>query len=269
MWRGPGRKKLRSTPLPPEWRRIIEARCPFYHRLPDLDRRELAGHVQVFMAEKLFEGCGGLKLTDEIRIGIAAHACLLLLHRDTDYYPALKTILVYPGTYAALITRHVGSGIMEEGHQFRAGESWREGAVVLAWDAVRSGMLADNEGSNVVWHEFAHQLDFEDGRADGVPLLGRGEPRSVRQRRYATWSQVMLKEYEQLQAQIKRGEETVLRPYGATNAAEFFAVATECFFGRPQALQPRHPELYEEMKWYYQQDPAGWPPQAQLIPPGP
>jgi MtfA peptidase len=213
MWRGLRRKK--------EWRRIIEMRCPFYHRLPDADRKELAGHLQVFMAEKLFEGCGGLKLDDEIRIGIAAHACLLLLHRDTDYYPGLKTVLVYPGTYAAPISRHVGSGVMEEDHQFRAGESWREGAVVLAWDAVRSAMLADNEGCNVVWHEFAHQLDFEDGRADGVPLLGRGEPRSVRRRRYATWSQVMLKEYEQLRAQIQRGEETVLRPYGATNAAEF------------------------------------------------
>src|SRR5580658_4320512 len=99
MWRGTRRKELRSTPLPPEWRRIIETLCGFYHRLPDLDRKELEGYIQVFMAEKLFEGCGGLSLNDEIRVGISGHACLLLLHRDTDYYPHLKTVLVYPGTY--------------------------------------------------------------------------------------------------------------------------------------------------------------------------
>lgn len=149
---------------------------------------------------------------------------------------------------------------MEESHQPRAGESWREGAVVLAWDAVCSGLLAPGSGYNVVLHEFAHQLDYEDGQADGAPLLGHGESRSVRKRRYATWSRVMRAEYEQLREQVQRSESTVLREYGATNPAEFFAVATECFFGKPQEMQQKHPELYEEMKWYYQQDPAHWPP---------
>ncbi len=260
MWPGRKRKKLRSAPFPPEWRRTIEDQCAFYRRLPECDQQELGGHVQVFLGEKLFEGCGGLKLTGEMPVVIAAQACLLLLHRQTDYYPDLKTVLLYPGSYAAPIVRHIGSGIMEEGHQFRAGESWREGAVVLAWDVVQQGLRAPEQGLNVVWHEFAHQLDFEDGRADGVPLLGQGKSTAERKARYEASSREMREEYAALRLQSQRGEETVLRPYGATNPAEFFAVATECFFGKPKALQARHPELYEELKWYYQQDPLNWLP---------
>lgn len=258
MWPSFKRKKLRAAPLPPEWRRIIETRCPFFHRLLPADRKELEEHVQVFMAEKRFEGCGGLALTDEIRVCIATHACLLLLHRRTDYYPRLRSVLVYPNTYVVPTVRHVGSGIMEESHQQRAGESWAEGAVVLAWDVMCSHIAAPEHGHNLVWHEFAHQLDFEDGLADGVPVLGRGESLPTRKRRYTAWVRVMRAEFAWLQEQVRRGEPTVLRDYGATNAAEFFAVATECFFGRPLALRQEHPELYDEMKWYYQQHPADW-----------
>jgi MtfA peptidase len=258
MWRRQRRKKLQSALFPPDRKRIVETHCPFYHQLPEPDRRELEGHINVFMAEKKFEGCGGLELNDEIRICIAAHACLLLLHRQTDYYPDLQTILVYPNTYVVPTTRHVGSGVLEESQQSRAGESWREGAIVLAWDAICSGILAPKNGYNVVWHEFAHQLDFEDGQADGVPLLGHGESFSMRKQRYAAWSRVMKMEYERLRDQVQRGERTVLREYGAINPSEFFAVATEYFFGKPHALQQQHPELYAEMSWYYQQDPAHW-----------
>ena len=258
VWKGSKRKKLRSTPLSPEWRRIVENCCPFYQQLPDSDRRELEGHIQVFIAEKQFEGCGGLELNDEIRVCIAAHACLLLLHRDTDYYPDLRTVLVYPSTYVVPTARHIGSGVMEESHQPRAGESWREGAVVLAWDAVLGAIHNPGSGYNVVLHEFAHQLDYEDGHADGAPLLGHGESLRVQRRRYADWSRIMRSEFEQLRAQVQFGQRSVLQDYGATNPAEFFAVATECFFGRPLELRQQHPELYEQMQWYYQQDPARW-----------
>jgi Mlc titration factor MtfA (ptsG expression regulator) len=258
MWKEQQRKKLQSTPLSSEWKRIVETRCPFYHLLPEPDRTELEGHIQVFMAEKKFEGCGGLDLNDEIRVCIAAHACLLLLHRDADYYPGLKTILVYPNTYFAPTTRHIGSGVMEESHQPRAGESWREGAVVLSWDAICNGILAPESGYNVVLHEFAHQLDYEDGQADGVPLLGKNESYSKRKNRYATWRRVMGTEYERLRVQVQRGESTVLREYGATNPAEFFAVATEAFFGKPLEMLQILPALYDELKWYYRQDPTQW-----------
>jgi len=260
MWKGLRRKKLQAAPFPPEWRRIIDTHCPFYFQLPEPDRKELEGYIQVFLTEKKFEGCGGLDLTDEIRVSIAAHACLLLLHRHTDCYPGLRTILIYPTTYVAPTVRHVGSGVLEESHQLRTGEAWREGAVVLAWDAVYRGILTPEDGHNVVLHEFAHLLDFEDGRADGVPVLGLRESRAERQRRYSAWSRVMKVEFERLRGQVQRGEGTVLREYGTTNPAEFFAVATECFFGEPLAMQQQYLELYEEMKWYYQQDPVRWLP---------
>jgi hypothetical protein len=262
MWQRQRRNKLRSAPFPPEWRRVIETRCPFYHRLPEADRRELEGHIQVFLAEKKFEGCGGLELSDGIKVCIAAYACLLLLHRDTDYYPGLRTVLVYPSSYVVPTTRHVGSGVMEEGLQTRSGESWREGAVVVAWDVVCSGMGNPESGDNLVLHEFAHQLDYEDGQADGAPLLACGESPMVQKRRYADWSQVMRTEFECLREQVQRGEPTLLRAYGATNPAEFFAVATECFFGKPRELRQRHPALYQQLQWYYQQDPAQWMPAA-------
>jgi Mlc titration factor MtfA (ptsG expression regulator) len=258
MWKGLRRKKLQAAPFPSEWRQIIETHCPYYLRLPDADRHELERHVQVFLAEKKFEGCGGLTISDEHKVCVAAFACLLLLHRDTDYYPSLQTILVYPSTYVVPTTRHVGSGVMEEGQEARAGESWQEGAVVVAWDAACSAIESPGSGYNVVLHEFAHQLDYEDGQTNGAPQLGHHESRQVRQRRYADWSRVMKAEYEHLRGQVQRGETTILRDYGATNPAEFFAVATECFFGRPQELRQQHPELYAEMKWYYQQDPAIW-----------
>ena len=119
--------------------------------------------------------------------------------------------------------------------------------------------LTNPENGSVTIHEFAHQLDYEDGGyADGVPLLGQGESLPVRKRRQVEWTRIMRMEYERLQERVQRGEHGLLREYGATNPAEFFAVATECFFGRPRELKERHPELYEQLSWYYKQEPAKW-----------
>jgi MtfA peptidase len=260
MWKSLRRKKLRSAPFPTERRKIVEACCPFYHRLSEPDREELEGHIRIFLAEKKFEVCGGLELNDEIRVCIAAFACLLLLHRETDYYPSLQTVLVYPGTFVVPIVQSVGLGVMREGHRVLAGQSWRDGSVVLAWDQTRNAIRSPGSGFNVVLHEFAHQLDDEDGHTNGAPLLGHGESRKAQKRRYADWSRVMRAEFDRHRDLIQRGEPTLLREYGATNPAEFFAVATECFFGRPQELEEKHPGLYEQMKSYYRQDPARWMP---------
>ena len=252
------RKKLQATPLPSDWQQMLQAQCALYQRLPAEDRRELAGYIQVSLAEKNFEGCGGLVLTDEMRVIIAAFACLLLLHRPTEFYPKLQSILVYPGNYVVPVTRHAGGGVWEEGWQSRSGESWQTGAIVLAWEEVRRGAL-DVTYPNVVIHEFAHQLDYEDGEAaDGTPYLIRGLNFAQRRQRYAAWTRVMRAEYEQLQARVSAGEPTFLRAYGATNPPEFFAVATESFFGTPAELQRQHSALYEELKWFYRQDPSTW-----------
>src|ERR1019366_8039173 len=170
------RQKLKAAPFPSHWSSILEDHFPLYARLPDEDRKELHGHIQVFLAEKRFEGCGGLEITEEMKVCIAAQACLLLLHREKDYYRSLRSILLYPGTSFAQATRHVGSGVMEERQDRRLGEAWDSGAVVLAWDAVHAETANPGDGRNVVFHEFAHQLDFEDGRADGAPVLAAEVP---------------------------------------------------------------------------------------------
>jgi hypothetical protein len=241
----------------------VERHCPAYEHLSAADRQELAGHIQIFLAEKKFEGCAGLAVTDDMRLCIAANACLLLLHRQTDYFPDLQTVLVYPGSYVATVTRHIGHGVMAEVEQARSGESWPHGSVVLAWAEICKD-LAGHGRTNVIIHEFAHQLDYEDGYADGAPLLAPvtgadGKTLRTRKDRYADWARVMKSEYENLRARVATdvpGEPQILRAYGATNPAEFFAVATEAFFGQPRELRQQHAELYAELKWYFNQDPA-------------
>ncbi|EYF02303.1 zinc-dependent peptidase [Chondromyces apiculatus] len=244
------RDEIRSQPFPEAWREILEQNVPYYlRRLDEADQEELRGHLQVFLAEKTFEGCGGLEITDEIRVTIAAQACLLLLHRETDYYPDLEIILVYPAGYRAPAREIVEGGVVIEGDQSRLGESWTRGMVVLSWEGVLTGAADISDGHNLVLHEFAHQLDQESGAVDGAPELPR---RSM----YAAWARILGREYHQLQRDDARMRPTVIDPYGATNPAEFFAVITEAFFERPRKLRACHPELYELLKEFYNQDPG-------------
>src|SRR5271170_1441443 len=156
------RAALRKEPLSASERAIVARNVPYSAKLDDPDRSELEGLVRVFLAEKSFEGCGGLELTEEMKVTIAAQACLLLLHRENDMYPGVEAILVYPGAYRAP-TRTSEGGVVIESEQARLGESWTRGVVVLAWDHVKSGAGQPADGQNVVLHEFAHQLDAENG----------------------------------------------------------------------------------------------------------
>lgn len=248
------RATLRAQPVPPEWRHIAERNLPVFRRLTAADQEELLSHVQVFVAEKHFEGCGGLALTDEIRVTIAAQACLLLLHRETDYYPRLRSILVYPSGYTANEEQHVEGGIWEEGAEDRLGHTQQQlRALVLAWDSARHGALDPTDGENLVLHEFAHQLDFEDASTNGTPVL---ESRAE----YLAWGRVMSEEFEALRSAEEAGEATLIDQYGTENPAEFFAVVTEAFFERPHALRSRHPALYERLASFYRQDPTAFVP---------
>jgi hypothetical protein len=243
------RAKLRTAPFPAKWLLILQRNVSVYRRLPPEDQQELQGHIQVFLAEKDFEGCGGLEITDEIRVTIAAQACILLLHRETEYYPGLHTILVYPTSYVAEARQYSPAGFVVEGPQARLGEAWPHGPVVLSWDDVRANAADVRDGHNVVFHEFAHKLDEEDGVEDGTPDLPR---RSM----YVAWARVLGREYRRLCRDADAGRPTVLDTYGAENTAEFFAVATECFFTKPAQLLRRHPTLYRELAEFYRQDPA-------------
>lgn len=243
------RRRLVLLPFPAEWVGIMERNVPFYGRLTPEDQRELQKHVRVFLSEKRFEGCGGLGITDEIKVTIAAYACVLLLHRETDYYPLLVTILVYPHTFVVEQYEAGPAGQAVKSARTLTGESWRHGNVVLAWDAVQRCGFDLHDGHNVVFHEFAHQLDEEDGSANGAPPLPK---RSM----YAAWARILGRDYAQLVSDAALGRPSSLDTYGATNPAEFFAVATESFFEAPVSLREQHPELYDELKLYYQQDPA-------------
>jgi Mlc titration factor MtfA (ptsG expression regulator) len=246
------RERLRAQPFPSVWREILERNLAFFRRLSEDDRKELLGHIQVFLEEKHFEGAGGLALTDEIRVTIAAQACLLLLHRKTDYYPELTSIIVYPTGYTANEARHIGGGVWEEGPEDRLGHTASHlGALVLAWDAARRGAADPSDGQNVVLHEFAHQLDFENRNADGTPALETHAE-------YLAWGRVMSAEFDELRRAEATGDPTVLYAYGSTNQTEFFPVATEAFFERPRALRERHPGLYRELQKFYRQDPVGF-----------
>jgi MtfA peptidase len=246
------RNRLKARPFPNEWRKIIKSRVAFFVRLSAADQTELLDHIQVFLAEKRFEGCGGLEMNNDVQVTVAAQACLLLLHRKTDYFPRLLTILVYPSTYMVEEQRHVEGPVWEDAKTARLGETGRQmGTMVLAWDAVKSGAADPSDGKNVVLHEFAHQLDFENDAADGAPALTTREQQ-------LSWSEVMRTEFASLRAADETGIPTLLDTYGATNPAEFFAVSTEAFFERPRMLRAHHPNLYAELKNYFRQDPAGF-----------
>jgi Mlc titration factor MtfA (ptsG expression regulator) len=244
------RRRIRRRPFPAAWLEILRRNVPYYDRLTSEQQEELRGDIQVFVAEKNFEGCGGVTMTDEIRVTIAAYASILLLGRPHEFYPRLQSILVYPDTYRAPSVRRGPMNTVTEQVETRLGESWQTGAVVVAWNPMRHRASDPDPAHNVVLHEFAHQLDQENGRVDGAPLLSHGS-------RYVVWARILTAEYEALVADAQAGRPTVLDKYGATAPAEFFAVATECFFEKPHLLQTGHPELYDELRRFYRQDPVG------------
>ena len=244
------RQYLRIRPFPENWRHLLEENFPLYRLLPQDLRSQLHGLISIFLDEKTFIGCRGQQITDQVKITIASQACMLLLNRSTKLYPRLSTIYVYPQNYVVDIKRH-DEGLVIEGKDVRLGESWHNGPVVLAWDSITHAARSIHNRHNVVMHEFAHQLDQEDGIVDGTPLLD--SPSS-----YKTWAKVLGAEYEKLCNTIHSHHHSVLDPYGATNPAEFFAVATEAFFEKPCQLLKHSPQLYEEFKNYYKLDPAQW-----------
>lgn len=244
------RNRLRHRPFPSLWHATVENNLPIYLQLSPSERRRLQGHIQVFLAEKQFIGCGGSQVTEEMKLVIAAIACLLLLNQQGDYFPKLRSILIYPSTYLVNETTYTGDFVVEERRVARLGESWSKDQVVLSWQQVKQDTRNWRDGHNVVLHEFAHQLDQADGSAEGVPILPRSD--------YPTWAQVMTAEYQQLCKDVERGAKTVMDSYGTTNPAEFFAVATETFFEKPRQLLKQHPALYEQLQCYYQLDPVQW-----------
>lgn len=242
------RRRIRHALPPSWWSGCLEEHLRLFRRLSPEDRQELLGHVQVFLAEKRFEGAGGLAVTEEMRLLIAAQACLLLLHRGLDYFPRMTSVVIYPGEFRSPRRDWDDAGVVTEWLETRSGESFSGGTVVLSWEDVRLGLTDEWLGYNVVLHEFAHQLDEENGTIDGTPPMPARE--------WGPFVEVMQREYGRLLEEDERGVETFLDPYGAEHPSEFFAVVTESFFTQPLDLMHHHPDLYGVLARYYRQDPA-------------
>lgn len=244
------RRRLLAEPFPSNWDAILEANFRAYAQLSELERAKLRGDLQVFVAEKNWEGVYGLEMTEEIQVTVAAQACLMLLGLDLSCFDRTISILVYPDAYAVPQQFTLRGGGVIEGRSDRLGENWYRGPIVLSWPDVLAGGRRETRGSNLVVHEFAHELDTLNGsQVDGTPPL----PDAQTARR---WEAVMFREYARLRQECRMGRPTLLDCYGTENRGEFFAVASEVFFQDPVRLSRRHPELYELLTIAYRQDPA-------------
>jgi MtfA peptidase len=256
VWR---RNRLDKQAFPPQWENIVERRLPFYQRMPQELKLALQNRIKHFVADKRFEGCAGQQINDDVRVSIAAQASMLVLKRENDPYDELRTILVYPSEFMVRHEHADEQGLVSHEAHVLAGESWNNGRIILSWDSVERGAADFTDGFNVVLHEFAHQLDHQSGATNGAPLL---RSRNA----YQQWSSVFSAEFARLQksamAQVQHpheaSESEVLDFYGATEPAEFFAVATETFYEKPCQLADRHPQLFDQLRKYYGVDPRDW-----------
>ncbi len=255
MWhwfRAIRRKKILAAPFPGEWEKHIQNNIQYYQHLDNEEKKRLQNLIQIFIAEKDWLGCNSLELTDEIRVIIAAHACLMILALPNDYYRNVNSIYVYPTT---IISPESSIGFFEvrtspvRGPTPILGEAHHRGPVILVWDAVERDTRHPENGHNVVYHEFAHKLDMLDGSADGTPPLTTPEE-------YQRWSEVCSEEYQELCDKVENDEPVFFDSYAVTNEAEFFAVATEYFFSKPENMKNYHPKLYQVLQGFYRQDPA-------------
>ncbi|MFV8818721.1 zinc-dependent peptidase [Haliea sp. E17] len=244
------RRRALAQPFPPGWEAFLH-QLPWFARMPASLQCELRQQVQAFLYDKRFSGCEGLEVTEQMRVVIAAQACTLLLNRPTNGFRGLRWIYLFPTAFRNRQPQHDEDGLVSHARTSFLGVSWSNGRVVLAWDSVQQGLLDNSDGHNVVLHEFAHQLDQEDGSADGAPLLYTREG-------YRQWSAVLGHEFEHLRNQLHHGRHGLIDDYGATNPAEFFAVITELFYERPRAMARAYPELFRVLKDYYRVDPEQW-----------
>lgn len=246
FYRGWLRNRRLKEPLPEHWPGLLRKQLPVYSTLPTQLRHQLEQHVQLFLAEKSFYGCDGFTVDDTVRLTIAGHACLLIIARSFSDFDDISSILVYPDAYRVKEIESDGL-VVSESDQIRAGEASSRGQVVLAWAECEQGAVNPEGHHNVILHEFAHQLDYLDGTADGAP------PLSGKQARH--WQETMTRAYEHLRHSLSHHQKPWLDPYGATEPAEFFAVLTEAFFQQPDHLKTEQPEVFQALRGFYRLDP--------------
>ncbi|MCK0094189.1 zinc-dependent peptidase [Yoonia sp. F2084L] len=243
------RQVLLHAALSDHQRQIVAQEVPITRRLPDALRARFEGKINLFLDQLDFIGCDELTVTDAMRLSIAAQACLVIVNSDA-WYKNLRTILIYPGAFKSRTTTHDGYVVREE-EVVRLGESWSRGPVILSWHHSQQGAAVEDDGKNVVLHEFAHQLDDLSGQTNGVPLFRKGQS-------FAEWERVFLDAFARHEQSVETGKRALLDPYGATNHQEFFAVAIEAFFEKPGALKRDEPKIYGQLAILLDLDPATW-----------
>ncbi len=205
------------------------------------------------MNEKIFEGCGGLSLTDEMRVVISSYACILILEEPSNYYPDLQSILVYPDDYIAPVYEENPGGVVTEGNERRQGESWDSGSVVLSWADILDTTQSPNNNHNLVVHEFAHQIDVQYGLSGGITIRGEALNKGDE------WTEELSRTYRELLKSARLGRSgRVLDLYGATNPSECFAVVMEAFIESPRELEASHPRLYRLLTEFFRINPGRW-----------
>jgi len=244
-------QQVLSQPLDYRCMVFLQQALPIYQKLTEPLKQNLHQLMKQFLHEKQFVGCAGLVITDEMKWITSAQACLLILNKPTTVYRSLKWIYIYPSSFFTERDNVDLAGVVSRQRHNLLGESWSNGKVILSWDDVKQGVQNFEDGHNVTLHEFAHQLDAESGRTNGAPLMYNAAD-------YLSWAKILNKEFLQLQFDSQHGIHSVLSSYGATNPAEFFAVATEVFFEQPFALAHNHHELFEQLLHYYRVDPRQW-----------
>ena len=243
------RKSLLATALSDYQRSIVTNQVPLTRKLPTDIRNQLDGKINLFLNQVEFTGCNGLDVTEDMKLSIAAQACLLVVNRDL-WYDHLNTVLIYPNAFKSLHQERTGY-VVQERETVRTGESWARGPVILSWKHSQQGALNDHDGHNVVFHEFAHKIDELSGRTNGIPQLDGIE-------RLQDWAKAFDIAYKRHVKATKAGQKTMLDPYGASGPQEFFAVAVEAFFEKPEALKHHESEVFQHMSEFFQLDPSTW-----------
>ncbi|KKN31078.1 hypothetical protein LCGC14_0827590 [marine sediment metagenome] len=257
FWRWPSiqnrlwRSKYKDFALNSQQKDILLRCMPIYKKMTDADRDKLERHITWFLNEKRFVGCDGLRLTSAMKLIVAADACVLVLNKPWPLYRNVKEILLYPSAYYAPQSTRDSAGLVSYHNTVRLGESWPGGTLVLSWHDVLEGNRLPSDGHNLVFHEFAHQLDQETGKTTGTPILKSSAD-------YKEWGRVFSRAFTQLKSHVAYSMPHVIHSYGATNEAEFFAVLTETFLEKPAELRRYDPEIYSMLVNYYQFDPIVW-----------
>lgn len=222
------------------------ARYPFLDDLSLAERARLRDLVHLFLDRKVFTTAHDLPLTEDMRLSVAAQACILILDLDIRYYDGWSGIVLYPTQFLPRHRYVDAMGITHDTEFAHSGEAWLGGPVILSWDDVEQS--GESDGMNVVIHEFAHKLDMLNGNSNGFPPLHADMQRE-------RWAQVFSHAYAGLCATVERGHYTPIDPYATEAPEEYFAVISEVFFERPDVVLNHYPEVYEQLRLFYRQDP--------------